>query len=432
MRQGAIVPRGLVRTKDNGYFVLGNLSMASSLITDSLDLNSGEPHAYLVGFKFNAIGDLEWVKKVTLDFNMYSGSLIDYSLTATKDNNLIITGSLLLADADYTTKSQTIKDLQNWYIKKYGEKEMLKTNSQKSKQSQQDWQKVQTAIDAASIGVRSGILMMKTDQEFNPSWIKIAKPQRAVTNYVSKATSDSGAIIAGEYETNVVKSVMFGNKTYYKDGFLIKLDANGNIQNDTWLTKYDKNVITEIVTPYVATNNLTAQVKPYRVILTNRQPEFSSFQKTKTTVAAIFKSSKNTACPVSPKISASDTPLQNSTSTSSAERTWPQINYEKAVPVEPASGKSQTIHNEILPILNQLYNSQVKLTDNMSGSMLDYIFNRIVTKDDKAAVKKHLEELGYKTQDETEYQLTMYKVGYFLNLTFSLNNTNKGFLEITY
>lgn len=186
------------------------------------------------------------------------------------------------------------------------------------------------------------------------------------------------------------------------------------------------------MTPYATTNNLTAQVKPYRVVLTNRQPEFSLFQKTKTTVAAIFKSSKNTACPVSPKISASDTPLQNSTSTSSAERTWPQINYEKAIPVEPANGKSQTINNEILPILNQLYNNQVKLTDNMSGSMLDYIFNRIVTKDDKAAVKKYLEGLGYKTQDETEYQLTMYKVGYFLNLTFSLNNTNKGFLEITY
>lgn len=432
MRQGAIVPRGLVRTKDNGYFVLGNLSMASSLMTDSLDLNSGEPHAYLVGFKFNAIGDLEWVKKVTLDFNMYSGSLIDYSLTATKDNNLIIAGSLLLADADYTAKSQTVKDLQNWYLKKYGEKEMLKTNSQRSKQSQQDWQKVQTAIDAASIGVRSGILMMKTDQEFNPSWIKIAKPQRAATNYVLKATPDSGAIIAGEYETNVVKSTMFGNKTYYKDGFLMKLDASGNTQNDTWLAKYDKNVITEIITPYATTNNLTAQVKPYRVILTNRLPEFSSFQKTKTTVAAVFKSSKNTACPISPKISASNTPLQNSPSTSNAEKTWPQINYEKATTVEPANGKSQTIHNELLPVLNQLYNNQVKLTDNMSGSMLDYIFNRIVTKDDKTVVKKYLEGLGYKTQDETEYQLTIYKVGYFLNLTFSLNNTNKGFLEITY
>jgi len=64
--------------------------------------------------------------------------------------------------------------------------------------------------------------------------------------------------------------------------------------------------------------------------------------------------------------------------------------------------------------------------------MLYYMFSRIVTEDDKAAVKEHLEGLGYKTQDETAYQLTMYKVGYFLTITFSLNNTNKGFLEVTY
>ena len=50
----------------------------------------------------------------------------------------------------------------------------------------------------------------------------------------------------------------------------------------------------------------------------------------------------------------------------------------------------------------------------------------------KIAVKNYLEELGYKTQDETNYQLTMYKPGYFLTLTFSINNVNKGFLEVTY
>ncbi|MDP2944601.1 MAG: hypothetical protein Q8N57_03495 [bacterium] len=432
MRQGAIVTRGLARTKDNGYLVLGNLSMASSLMTDSLDLNSGQPHSYLVGFKFNSIGDLEWVKRVTLSFNMYSGPMTDYSLITTKDNNLMIAGSILWADEDYETKSQAVASQRDWYVKKYGEIEMLKESSQKSKQSQQDWQKVQTAIDAATTGVRSGVLMMKTDQELNPGWIKIAKPQRAITNYVLKATTDNGTIVAGEYETNVVKSVMFGSKIYYKDGFLMKLDASGNVKGDTWLANYDKNVITEIMTPYAATNDLTVAVTPYPIVLTNRQPEFSLYKKTKTTVLAAFKSSKNTACPILLKISANSNPLQNSTSTSNVERTWPQINYEKAVPVEPASGKSQVIHNELLPILNQLYNNQVKLTDNMSGMMLDYIFNRIVTADDKAEIKKYLEGLDYKTQDETEYQLTMYKVGYFLNLTFSLNNTNKGFLEITY
>jgi hypothetical protein len=432
MRQGAIITRGLARTKDNGYLVLGNLSMASSLLTDSLDLNSGQPHSYLVGFKFNAAGDLEWVKKITLDFNMYSGSMTDYSLVTTKDNNIMIAGSVRWADDNYETKSQAVTEQRRQYIEKYGEIEMLKDNSQRSKQSRQDWQKVQAAIDVAAAGVRSGILLMKTDQELNPNWIKVVKPQRAAVNYVLKATLDSGAIVAGEYETDQIKSVLLSSKTYYKDGFLMKLDASGNVQGDVWTANYNKNVVAEIMTPYTTTNNLTIQVKPYPVVLTGRQPELSLYKKTKITVSAVFKSSKNTLCPIAPQISADDTPRQNSTATSTAERTWPQINYEKAIPVEPASGKSQTLHQELLPILNQVYDSQVKLTDNMSGSMLDYIFNRIVTQDDKAAVKKYLEGLGYKTQDETEYQLTMYKVGYFLNLTFSLNNTNKGFLEITY
>lgn len=213
----------------------------------------------------------------------------------------------------------------------------------------------------------------------------------------------------------------------------MKLDASGNIKdNKNWVINYNGNIITELMTPYTVSNNLSAQVEPYSVDLTTRKPELALYKKSKTKIFAPFKSSKTTPCPFAPAISAYDAPLQNSTSTSSAPRTWPQINYEKAIPADLIDDKSRTIHNELLPILNQLYNNQVKMTDNMNGAMLSYIFDRVITKDDMTAVKNYLAGLGYKTQDEGNYQLTMYKVGYFLNLTFSINNNYKAFLNVTY
>jgi hypothetical protein len=82
--------------------------------------------------------------------------------------------------------------------------------------------------------------------------------------------------------------------------------------------------------------------------------------------------------------------------------------------------------------LNQLYSNQVKLTDNLSGQMLSYIFGRVITKDDVTAVKNYLVGIGYKTQDEGNNQLTMYKPGYFLILSFSVDNLDKAFLDVTY
>ena len=432
VRQGASIIHGLIQTQDNGYLVLGILAGASSLITDSNSVSSN-PKNSLLGFKFDSTSNLEWVKKITLSLNEFTLPMTDFSVSLTTDKKVMIAGPISWADEDYQAKVQDLNAQRKWYLEKYGEAEMLKEDSEKTEQSRQDWKKVQTAIEAVEEAAGQGILMMKADQKLNPVWAKVIKPRRSATNYVLKATADSGAIIAGEYETKVVQSVILSSITYYKDGFLIKLDASGNVKNDNnWLTNYNDKIITEMMTPYATSNELNGQINSYKVNLTNRNPEFSLYKKEKITTYAPFSSSKDISSPVSPLVSAHETPLVNSNLSSTAERTWPQINYEKAVSVETINDKSKTIHNEFLPILNQLYDSQVKLTDNMGGSMLYYMFSRIVTEDDKAAVKEHLEGLGYKTQDETAYQLMMYKVGYFLTITFSLNNTNKGFLEVTY
>ncbi|MFA4954014.1 MAG: hypothetical protein WC641_01755 [Patescibacteria group bacterium] len=432
IRQGASIIHGLIRTRDDGYLVLGVGPSAMSLLTDSQDLNSKPKNSY-IGFKFDSSGKLAWVKKMTFGFNEFTMPMTDFSVFSTTDDKVMMVGPITWADDDYRAKVQAVNAQRKWYDEKYGAAEMSKDTRDKSKQSQQDWKKVQATIKIAQDAFRSGIFMLKMDQELNASWTKIINPQRGAINYVLKATADSGAIIAGEYETSVVKSVLLSSITYYKDGFLMKLDASGNVKdNKDWIIDYTGEVVTEPMTPYAVSNDLSAQVSPYAIKLTSRKPEFSAYTKAKATSYAPFKSSKTTQCPLAPKISAYETPLQNSTNTSTASRTWPEINFERKVPVETINAKSLTIHNELLPILNQLYDKQVKLIDNMSGSMLSYVFARVITSDDVVAMKKQLEGIGYKTQDEGVNQLTMYKTGYFLVMTFSVNNLYKAFLDVTY
>ncbi|MCG2690639.1 hypothetical protein L6249_01015 [Candidatus Parcubacteria bacterium] len=432
VRQGAIITKGVARTEDNGYLVLGQWSGGLSLMSDSLDLKS-PVKGYLIAFKFSSSGGLEWVKKMTLSFNEFTAPMIDFSVSLTNDNKVMVVGPITWADYDYKEKNKAANDQIKWYTEKYGEAEMSKEDSEKSKQSLQDYKKVLAALKITQDAFRKGIFMMKMDYDLNASWAKIINPQRGAINYALKPTPDSGAIIAGEYETEVVQSVILSSITYYKDGFLMKLDASGNVKdNKNWIINYSGNIITELMTPYTVSNNLPVKIEPYSVDLTNRKPEFSLYKNAKTAAYAPFASYKDLLPPVAPLVSAYDTPLQNSSGTSTAARTWPQINYEKAIPAELINDKSQTVHGELLPILNQLYNNQVKMTDNMDGAMLYYVFDRIITKDDITAVKNYLEDLGYKTQDEGLYELTTYKPGYFLILTFSTDNAYKAFLKITY
>ncbi|MFA4830638.1 MAG: hypothetical protein WC862_01915 [Patescibacteria group bacterium] len=432
VRQGAIITKSLARTEDNGYLVLGQWSGGLSLMTNSLDLASLKK-SYLIAFKFGSAGNLEWVKKMTLSFNEFTAPMTDFSVSLTTDNKALLAGPITWADDDYGTKTNTATKQVRWYGEKYGELEMSKEDDQKTKQSRQDWEKVRAVLKLAQDAIRPGVFMMKMDQELNASWAKIINPQREVTNYVAQATTDNGAIIAGEHTSTDIQSVILDSVTYYKDGFLLKMDGSGNVaDNKNWLINYTGNIITELMTPYSVSNDLNIEAESYSVNLTKRKPEFSLYKKTKTTVFVPFKSSKYTLCPLAPSFSAFDTPLQNTTSTSATPRTWSQINYEKAVPAELVNDKSQTIHDELLPILNQLYNSKVKMTDNMGGAMLRYMFDRVIIKDDLTAVKNYLIGIDYKVQDEGNNQLTMYKPGYFLVMTFSVGNLNKAFLDVTY
>jgi hypothetical protein len=419
--------KGVVQAQDGGYLVFGDVAMARSL---NASIELGKPYSRLIIFKFDIYGNLIWAKKLTFEFNLYSAPMTDFSLSPASDQSIFASGSFFWADDDFQARSQAYNNQLKLFYEKYklGEEE-------KTAESRADLAVLQDYREDFETSLRSAILTFKVDSDLNLNWAKVIHPQRSVSEYALKAAADGGAIIAGEYQTQAVRSVSFGNKSYYVDGLLIKMDTNGNVNNDenNWISDHTARATVENVTPYVTSSSLIARPEPYSTTLKSRQPEFTAYAQSKIVVYAPFSStSKPTPLNVIGVPASLSTISDPIVSQPTVEKTWPQINYERAISTETINDKSSTIHQELLPILNQLYDNQVKLTDNMGGAMLDYIFARVVTADDVIAVKKYLEGKGYKTQDESTKQLTMYKVGYFLTLTFSTNNEDKAFLEVTY
>lgn len=256
IRQGAIAIHGFVKTTDNGYLVLGNFT-SLSLMSDSFDLKSGVKN-WLVGFKFNSAGNLEWTKKLTFGFNELTSTMTNFSITLTNDEKIVMSAPITWADDNFTSKTKETNDLIKWYKTKYGETEMNKEDSEKSKESLADWKIVQAMITKTQDSFRFGVFIIKTDQNLNTSWAEFLNPQRGAVNYVLKPTTDSGIIVAGEYESKDIKSKILSSVTYYKDGFLAKLDASGNIKNNkSWITAFNGQYTTELMTPYAVSNNLT-------------------------------------------------------------------------------------------------------------------------------------------------------------------------------
>jgi hypothetical protein len=115
--------------------------------------------------------------------------------------------------------------------------------------------------------------------------------------------------------------------------------------------------------------------------------------------------------------------------TGSQTKTYPQINFDNAKEAKIETEKSRQIHAELLPILQKIF-GKVKMTDNTSGLWLTYSFPRQATIADREAVQKAYEGLGYKVDEAEDGRLTVSKVGRSLRMTFSVNNSMVGKLEV--
>ncbi|MFA5945372.1 MAG: hypothetical protein WC802_00480 [Patescibacteria group bacterium] len=276
-----------------------------------------------------------------------------------------------------------------------------------------------------SVYLTSGAFLLQVDEDFNLYWSKTIASEDYIAPLDLQPTADGGVVIGGYYISPDVATVQFGQNVYYQDALLIKLDVNGNASGGGgWIADYSAFTSAD-VSPYVITTNLAVAIDDF------------VFQVDETPTPAVPAHAITVGDLIVPVVSlvVPDTgaPLAGVPTTAGAEpKTQAQITYDGVVAIEPTNAKSQAVHDDLMPILNDVFASQVKLRDNMGGYSLDYTFGRLVTQADVDEVQKSLEAIGYTTYDSGKGMLTMMKVGYTLSLTFSVYNQNRGTLGITF
>jgi heme/copper-type cytochrome/quinol oxidase subunit 2 len=105
--------------------------------------------------------------------------------------------------------------------------------------------------------------------------------------------------------------------------------------------------------------------------------------------------------------------------------------YTKTVAMQATGEKAKAVDTVMLPILQKIYNNDVKLGDE-TGPMLTYVVKRQITASDVTATKTALEAAGFKATDSSAKQLTMTKVGSTWVITFAVDKTDKATIEITF
>jgi len=370
-------------TSDGGFITFGFFSSfitqgSYATFTVSTDID-------LVAAKFDSDGNLLWVKSLDSDIQKREEQLY---ATKTADGNFIIMMK------DYVG-SQFFDEYLN------------------------DPEKYLSGFYS------SGAFLIKADEDFNIIWSKEIGGVDYIDPQDIQPTSDGGVVISGYYITPEVATVRFGENIYYQDALLIKLDINGEASgDDDWVSDYTSFTAAD-VSQYVVTHDLPTTIEDFVL------------QVDKTTAPAVPNHAAAVAALVAPVTS---TTIEKTgsflasipTPTAVETKTWAQINYDDVTSVEPSNEKSQAVHNDLFPGLNQVFNNEVKLRDNMAGYSLDYVFNRVVTETDVIAMREYLEGIGYTTYDADSDQLTMMKIGYFLSMTFSVGNQNKGLLGVTF
>ena len=143
-------------------------------------------------------------------------------------------------------------------------------------------------------------------------------------------------------------------------------------------------------------------------------------------VKELLKPGTTTTASTTPKTSATA-----SASVSASGSSDLQSAYDAASDIEASTAKAKTVDGEVKPILKTVFTNNVKLKEDMSGSLLTYITNREVVAADVTAFKTQMEAAGYKTLDSSEKGLTLSKGANTLVFTFPVGNKTKATIDMT-
>ncbi len=199
--------RSAQQTSDGGYIIAGNH-----------DNHSGIYFIFLV--KTDAYGDMQWAKSYRITFRDWA-----YSVQQTSDGGYIVAGHVCYP---YTSNCDVllIKTDANGNIiwaKTYGG---TSGDWAYSFQQTSDGGYIVAGFTASFGAGGQDVFLIKTDANGNVQWAKTYGGTSGDWAYSVQQTSDGGYIVAGA-------TYSFG--AGYTDVFLIKTDANGNLQ---WAKTY--------------------------------------------------------------------------------------------------------------------------------------------------------------------------------------------------
>lgn len=378
---------------DGGFIAFGyaNVIATTGMSGTVGPLTQNDLRSY-VAVKVNATGTYQWTKKVTSSLGPGT-TAHDFHVVRTADNGFVILLDVV-RDSNWPT----------YYAN--GDAKAL----------EQAW--------------ATNIELLKTDADFNPMWIKKIDVERDLSGYDIRPTADKGVVVTGNVVTTKQRMVM-GSLEPYVEAMLMKVDVNGGVRGCAAVSDHPEATV-EDQSSYLIMQDMDVGDVAAETLNVNKKVS-EKVTTTKNTARAICQYAKNSVTPSCSTIT-SDAGVSQSgaTSTAPVAKTWALINYENAKECPIESEKNRQIHDELLPILKQAFNDQVKMTDSMNSMWLTYYFPRLVTRADVEAVQKYYEGLGYKIDESEGGTLYVSRVGLTLHMTFSITNPMKGKLEVLF
>ena len=260
----------VVATKDGGYIVGGNFSSDSITIGDYTLTNKGSTDGYVI--KYNANNEVEWVTSV-------GGNGIEKitSVAETSDGDFVVVGnfwgSIQLGEYILVNKSTySFMDSDGFIIKYNKNGEVTWADSIEGSDTDRINSVSKTSdggyivggyFDSSSIKVGDYTLsnngrmfkdgfIAKYNQNNEVEWAEtIGGDSRDEVTSVAE-TSDGGYIVGGEFDSFdiTIGDVTFklnGNTTAYKDGFIVKFNANFEVELASSIGGRDSDSIESVV-----------------------------------------------------------------------------------------------------------------------------------------------------------------------------------------
>lgn len=407
-------------TDDGGYIALGTYFPATSDLSADEAIELALNQSRFVGVKVDSEGKLKWARVINI-----KKYLEDIVIKKVSDSGYIIMGNNLVSgyiNEDLSSHNAEYEQMMADYYEKYP------VMSPETPESKKALEEISEKIKSWQLGLTTkNIVLVKLDKNFNYQWGKIIGGTKDLDGYAIIPTTDSGYAIAGTWHTGI-KYEILGSPVELTEAMIIKLDANGNLGNDNGLVTDFSDTEASDVSVYIVTDSLSSPelVVEYPMDNIIRTIQIGDKDSGTTTTSEAF-TYETQLC----NAEVEDT-FTEGDGEAPITKTRAQMEYDDTVEIEAASEKGIIVNDELMPILKEIFNNEVKLWDEDVAGWVAYRFNRLVTEEDIEEVKTAMENFGYGIDSNDNKDFTATKIGMTLNFHFYLGNTNTGRLDVMY